>query len=133
MEGAAAAAQAGDHLICQRCYHAKHYGRLVPVEADEETFPRIRARHSAPARARCSVVDLSTGQDRSSRTCPAFLRLDRADVDLVVAINKCDLLPKRAPRERIEAWARAGLRAAGLSNDRIASLALVSARTGEGI
>ncbi|KAA0177848.1 hypothetical protein FNF27_00396 [Cafeteria roenbergensis] len=133
MEGAAAAAQAGDHLICQRCYHAKHYGRLVPVEADEETFREyvraIRRRRALVVH----VVDLFDWPGSLLPDLPGLLRLDRADVDLVVAINKCDLLPKRAPRERIEAWARAGLRAAGLSNDRIASLALVSARTGEGI
>jgi len=36
--GAAAAADGASHLICQRCYNSKHYGKLVPVEVDEETF-----------------------------------------------------------------------------------------------
>lgn len=36
--GAAEAAAAATRLICQRCYNAKHYGDLVPVETDEDQF-----------------------------------------------------------------------------------------------
>lgn len=35
---AAEAAAAATRLICQRCYNAKHYGDLVPVETDEAQF-----------------------------------------------------------------------------------------------
>lgn len=106
--------------------HLEHASRLPPPRHP----PLARRRRRALV---VHVVDLFDWPGSLLPDLPGLLRLDRADVDLVVAINKCDLLPKRAPRERIEAWARAGLRAAGLSNDRIASLALVSARTGEGI
>lgn len=51
---------------------------------------------------------------------------------MIVAVNKCDLLPRHASMERLGEWVRSGLRQAGLSSSVIEDVVCVSARTGFG-
>jgi ribosome biogenesis GTPase A len=135
--GAAAvetAAGTTQHVICQRCHRAKHYGHLVPVTVPYKDFhdnlTRVLAR---PDVVVVVVLDVTDVHGTFLKELAAADLARRAD-DVVFAVNKCDLLPPSVVNEhheRLQRWVRTELKRLGFRPP--ASVHLVSSLTGAGV
>lgn len=114
-----------DSLICQRCFRIIHYGRheLGAVKA-EQALQAIEFGVDW-ASGIVLVVDIL---DFDSGLPAEFLSLLR-ERELLLAVNKVDLLPAQTPLPEVETWVRRRLKALGLSR---VEVCLVSALTGYG-
>lgn len=112
-------------LICQRCFRIVHYGRheLGAVKAEQALEAIEQGLNWASG-----VVLVVDVLDFESGLPSEFLRLLR-DRELVLAVNKVDLLPFKTPLEEVAIWARRRLKELGLAK---VEVCLVSAVTGYG-
>lgn len=115
----------GGSIICQRCYRIIHYGRheLGAVQADQAL--QSIAHGLDWAQGVVLVVDIL---DFESGLPPEFIRLLQGR-ELLVAVNKVDLLPPQTPLDEVERWARRRLKDLGLPG---VEVCLISAVTGWG-
>ncbi len=114
-----------DAVLCQRCFRINHYGRneLDPVAASD-SLESIQAGTDWSTGV-CLVVDLL---DFESALPPELLGLIRGK-EVVLAVNKVDLIPKKTPYKELESWVKSRLDYYGLPGVRFV---LVSAANGYG-
>lgn len=112
-------------VLCQRCFRINHYGRddMGPVTASD-SLASIQAGMEWSTGV-CLVVDLL---DFEAGLPPQLLGLMRGK-DLVLAVNKVDLIPKTTPLKEVEGWVKSRLDYYGLPG---VKAVLVSAANGYG-
>lgn len=113
-------------VICQRCYQAKHYGRLTPVTVPEEDFS---AYLSAIQEVDCLVVHVVDIFDFEGSLLPHAAAAIGGKPRILV-VNKCDLLPRGTALHRVTQWVRRQAKAAGVKG--LLEVLPVSAVTGQG-
>ena len=118
----------GHGVVCQRCFQAKHYGRLVPLTIPEATFAEYLAGlRAVPALILlvCDVFDFhatlltnlrslleeppSSGRGQGRAASAGAHRSH----DVIMVVNKIDLLPKATSLKRLEVWVRTEARRLG--------------------
>lgn len=114
-----------DELLCQRCFRINHYGRneIGPIAASD-ALESIRAGASW-ASGVCLVVDLL---DFEAGLPAPLLGLLRGK-EVVLAVNKVDLIPSTTPLKELGRWVRERLDYYGLPR---VTVVLVSAANGYG-
>ncbi|HHY09175.1 MAG TPA: hypothetical protein GX528_01270 [Firmicutes bacterium] len=114
-----------EFVLCRRCHRISHYGRdeVGPVTA-EQSLRSIRE-GVRWADGVVLVVDL---MDFEAGFPPELLDLVQ-NRDLLIAVNKMDLLPKQTPPWEVERWVRRRLKSLGLPG---VGLELISALNGYG-
>ena len=114
-----------DTVRCQRCHRISHYGRdeIGPVDASD-SFESIRAGVDWSTGV-CLVVDLL---DFEAGLPPELLGLMRGK-DVLLFVNKVDLIPDKTPLSELESWVRSRLDYYGLPR---MQQVLVSAANGLG-
>eukprot|EP00873_Tetraselmis_striata_P015974 jgi/Tetstr1/436238/TSEL_025082.t1 len=135
-------------LFCARCYSLTHYGR-VKSEAAESRLPdfdigkKIGAKINLRRFRRSvvlAVVDVADFDGSLPRAAlKALLPRDHetgglrtpSDVDLVIAVNKVDLLPAEATATRLDQWVRRHCKQAGIPKPR--AVHLVSSTQSKGV
>jgi hypothetical protein len=79
------------------------------------------------------VIDLFDWPGSIVPDLPGLLKLSSTrSIDLLVAVNKCDLLPPSTNFGRVHDWIRAGLKLHGLGPAVVSDVVCVSGRTGAG-
>jgi hypothetical protein len=112
--------------VCQRCFSAKHYGRLVPLALPEASYQAyvdvlVGNRAGAGGGPGHLVVHVIDAWDFHGGLLPSLLRqLLGGGVPTLLVVNKVDLLPASAPFSRIDTWVRRQLRIAGLPSSMLA-------------
>ncbi len=114
-----------DSILCQRCFRINHYGRdeVGPVTASD-SLESIRAGVEWSTGV-CLVVDLL---DFEAGLPAELLGLVRGR-DLIIALNKADLIPDQTPLREVENWAKRRLDYYGLPK---VKAVVVSAANGYG-
>ncbi|MCK9524880.1 MAG: 50S ribosome-binding GTPase [Limnochordia bacterium] len=114
-----------DALLCQRCFRINHYGQdeIGPVQASD-AFKSISAGVDW-SDGMCLVVDLL---DFEAGLPPALLGLMRGK-NVVLAVNKVDLIPKTTPPNEVRSWVKSRLGYYGLPRVKVV---LISAVNGYG-
>lgn len=112
-------------LLCQRCFRINHYGQneigaVKPSDALESISAGVEW-----ATGICLVVDLL---DFEAGLPPALLGLMRGK-EVVLAVNKADLIPKTTPLRELGSWVKSRLDHYGVPK---AKFVLVSAANGYG-
>lgn len=128
-------------VICQRCFSAKHYGRLMPLELPAEEYQGyLNALLSTPegagsgGRGRGEKEEAASGGgggrlvlwcvdllDFHGGLLPHMLKqLLGSGTPVLLVLNKVDLLPHSAPFSRVETWTRRQLRLAGVPAAKLA-------------
>ena len=130
-------------IVCQRCYALQHYGRVKSEEAENALpafdFERVvgeRIEHSTWSRKPvvAIVIDAVDVEGSTPKSALQFLqRKASSKVDFVVALTKCDLLPKALPQERLLHWLEDRLKESGLRSIGKGSLHVVSGAKGDGM
>ena len=89
----------------------KHYGRVEPAEADiGGMIERIRA----TPRSRAMAVLVIDAMDIEGTTIQNLAEVLGHGRDVLVVVNKCDLLPPRTSFARLRDWVRVRLRQLGI-------------------
>ena len=114
-----------DSLVCQRCFRVIHYGRHELGSVKPDAALQAIDYGLDWASGVVLVVDVL---DFESGLPPEFIGLLRGR-ELLLAVNKIDLLPSQTPLEEVEVWVRRRLKALGLAR---VEVCLVSAVTGYG-
>ena len=114
-----------DSLVCQRCFRIIHYGRHELGSVTPDAALQAIDYGLDWASGVVLVVDVL---DFESGLPPEFIGLLRGR-ELLLAVNKIDLLPSQTPLEEVEVWVRRRLKALGLAR---VEVCLVSAVTGYG-
>lgn len=114
-----------DALLCQRCFRINHYGQneigaVKPSDALKSISAGVEWSTGV-----CLVVDLL---DFEAGLPPALLGLMRGK-DVVLAVNKVDLIPKTTPLKELGRWVKSRLDYYGLPKVKVV---LVSAANGYG-
>lgn len=134
---------AAQYIVCQRCYALQHYGQLKSEEAERALpafdFERVvgeRIAQSTWSRKPVIAVVIDAADVEGSIPASAlqFLQKKKAEkVDFVVALTKCDLLPKHLPEKRLLQWFQSRLAKSGLTLIGKGSLHIVSGAKGNGM
>lgn len=113
----------GHGVVCQRCFQAKHYGRLVPITIPESTFAAYLAGLRAVPSLVLLVCDAFDFHASLLTSLRALLqqpegagtggRTHRSH-DVIMVVNKVDLLPKSTSIARLDIWVRTEARRLGV-------------------
>ena len=117
----------GGGILCQRCFHMKHYGKLVPLSVPYERFSEFLEDLKDRDVLCVHVVD---AMNFDSSVIPGLERLIGRK-PLVLVVNKADLLPTDIRQHRIVKWVRRQAKRLGMQN--IVAVHLVSAKKGLGM
>jgi len=135
-------------LLCSRCYSLTHYGkvkslvaegRLPDFDISKKVGQKINLRRFRRS-VILAVVDISDFDGSLPRAALRSLLPKDAetgglktprDTDLVIAINKIDVVPTAASLNRLEVWVRQRCKEGGVPKPR--SVHLVSASKGRGV
>ncbi|WP_041695302.1 ribosome biogenesis GTPase YqeH [Alicyclobacillus acidocaldarius] len=99
-----------EDVLCRRCFRIRHYGDFTPVAVDEETYQRqVAAIFDHPGLV-LYVVDVF---DLAGSLIPSARRFV-ASSDVIVVVNKVDLLPADVGYEALADWIRGEVRATGV-------------------
>lgn len=103
--------------VCQRCFDAKNYGRLIPLSMPPETYRAyLDYLMNLPADKGSLLVLVLDVWDFHGSALSVALKsiLNRRPPrpSMLVVINKADLLPSTVKQERVLLWARKELRKA---------------------
>ncbi len=98
----------GGSAVCRRCYRLIHYGRADGASLAPDKARQQINRALAPAETVVVVAELS---DFEGGLPPEGML--PADKQVILAVNKLDLLPPKSAAGEIEAWAQARWRASG--------------------
>ncbi|SIS67218.1 ribosome biogenesis GTPase YqeH [Alicyclobacillus vulcanalis] len=115
-----------EDVLCRRCFRIRHYGEFAPVVVDEATYQRqVGAIFDRPGLV-LYVVDVF---DLAGSLIPSARRFV-ASSDVVVVVNKVDLLPADVEYEALADWIRDEVRASGVEP---VDVAFVSAEKRRGV
>lgn len=90
----------GEEILCQRCFRARHYGKLMPVRF-EEFSNQLRD----VARSVDVVVWVLDITDFEGSYDPQVAEI-LSGVKKILVVNKIDLLPRAVTVREIEEWVR---------------------------
>ena len=125
----------GHGSVCQRCFQAKNYGTLVPLTVAPAVFSTYLTALRSLNVVVVLVIDIFDfhGDMLGELADSLAGRWDdstQRHADVLLAVNKFDLLPTDVSVARAEVWVRAQVRSRGLHPD---AVHLVSARNGVGV
>ena len=89
----------GDEILCQRCFRAKHYGKLEPVEVDDGFVEQVKKALSR-VKTVLWVVDITDFEGSFDPDISQILR----DHDKIMIVNKIDLIPKAVSLDEMRDW-----------------------------
>lgn len=93
----------GEKILCQRCFRARHYGKLMPVYLKDFSL-QLRTIASGMDVV-VWVLDITDFEGSYDSVISDALR----DVRKIFVVNKIDLLPKAVTVSEIENWVRRNL------------------------
>ncbi|GLV14161.1 ribosome biogenesis GTPase YqeH [Alicyclobacillus hesperidum] len=89
-------------VLCRRCFRIRHYGEFLPVTVDESTYQAQVAQIFERPGLVLYVVDVF---DLAGSLVPNLARFV-LNSEVVVVVNKVDLLPERVQYTRLADWIR---------------------------
>lgn len=95
---------AGEEVLCQRCFRARHYGKLMPVRLED--FRDQLRKIASEVDAVVWVLDIVDFEGSYEPEISEIL----SSVRKIFVINKIDLLPKAVTVQEINQWVRRQLR-----------------------
>jgi hypothetical protein len=118
-------ALARDPLICQRCFRIKNYNEASSVAIDQDEFLKLLGGIAATDSLVIHIVDLFDFEGSIISGLQRFVGHN----DVLLVVNKIDLLPKVTNWNRLRNWVERRARENGL---RVKEVVLCSARKGFG-
>lgn len=95
----------GEKILCQRCFRARHYGKLMPVHLKDFSQQLREIINSMNIDIVVWVLDITDFEGSYDSMISAILR----DVRKIFVVNKIDLLPRAVTVKEIEGWVRKNL------------------------
>lgn len=120
------AALKGEEVYCKRCFRLRHYNELLPVAMSEDDFLAILQDIGGKDALVVFVVDIF---DLAGSLLSSMGRLI-GGLPFILAVNKCELLPKEVKKSKIQAYIESYSREQGLRPE---AVALFSAKKGLGL
>jgi ribosome biogenesis GTPase YqeH len=114
-------------LVCQRCWHMKHYNKVTPIEISIEDFLREISPIKSKQALIIKVVDIFDFDGSMLPNFKAYI----GNNPVILAVNKSDLLPVGASSERVLKWIHGSLKLKNIRN--VVSVHLISSYSGSGI
>lgn len=89
----------GDEILCQRCFRAKHYGKLEPVEVSDNFVEQVK-RALSHFKTALWIVDITDFEGSFDPNISEILR----DHDKIMVVNKVDLVPRAVSLDEMRDW-----------------------------
>ncbi|HQI79368.1 MAG TPA: 50S ribosome-binding GTPase, partial [Petrotogaceae bacterium] len=90
---------AGDEVLCQRCYRIKHYNKFLPVGMGTDFYQKLEDILQT-FNTIVWVIDIIDFEG----TFRTDIALKLKNKNLIIAVNKADLLPNAVKYEEIKEW-----------------------------
>lgn len=90
---------AGDEVLCQRCYRIKHYNKFLPVGIGTDFYQKLEDILQT-FNTIVWVIDIIDFEG----TFRTDIALKLKNKNLIIAVNKADLLPNAVKYEEIKEW-----------------------------
>ncbi|AKG33906.1 ribosome biogenesis GTPase YqeH [Paenibacillus durus] len=114
-----------DPVICQRCFRIKNYNEVSSVSVDQDEFLRLLSGIGEKNALVVHIVDLFDFEGSLISGLQRFVGSN----PVILAVNKCDLLPKVTNWNKLRNWVQQRSKELGL---RTAEIVLCSAKRGQG-
>lgn len=112
-------------VICQRCFRIKNYNEASSVSVDQDEFLRLLGGIGSTNSLVLHIADLFDFEGSLISGLQRFV----GNNPVILAVNKCDLLPKVTNWNKVRNWVQQRCKEQGL---RTAEIVLVSARRNQG-
>ncbi|WP_310551545.1 ribosome biogenesis GTPase YqeH [Paenibacillus glufosinatiresistens] len=119
------AALSREPVICQRCFRIKNYNEASTVSLDQDEFLRLLSGIGEKDALVIHIVDLFDFEGSLISGLQRFVGSN----PVILAVNKCDLLPKVTNWNRLRNWVQQRAKELGL---RTAEIILCSAKRNQG-
>lgn len=114
-----------DPVICQRCFRIKNYNEASSVSVDQDEFLRLLSGVGEKSALVIHIVDLFDFEGSLISGLQRFV----GNNPVILAVNKCDLLPKVTNWNKVRNWVQQRCKEHGL---RTAEIVLCSAKKNQG-
>ncbi|XP_047356447.1 nitric oxide-associated protein 1 [Vespa velutina] len=120
------------NMICQRCHFLKHYNTALKVKVSSEDYPELL---KVIKTKKCAVILIIDLTDFPCSIWPNIGSILHRHTPVFVVGNKIDLLPKDSPtfESHIKMCISKAIEDAGIGQNNIKHISLISAKTGYGI
>ncbi|MNB74679.1 GTP-binding protein Der [compost metagenome] len=112
-------------VICQRCFRIKNYNEMSSVSLDQDEFLRLLSGIGEKNALVVHIVDLFDFEGSLISGLQRFVGSN----PVILAVNKCDLLPKVTNWNKLRNWVQQRAKEQGLKT---AEIVLCSAKRGQG-
>ncbi|WP_150275037.1 ribosome biogenesis GTPase YqeH [Paenibacillus tepidiphilus] len=112
-------------VICQRCFRIKNYNEASSVSVDQDEFLKLLGGIGGKNALVLHIVDLFDLEGSLISGLQRFV----GNNPVILAVNKCDLLPKVTNWNKLRNWMQQRCKEQGL---RTAEIVLVSAKRNQG-
>lgn len=112
-------------VICQRCFRIKNYNEASSVSVDQDEFLRLLSQIGEQDALVIHIVDLFDFEGSLISGLQRFV----GNNPVVLAVNKCDLLPKVTNWNKVRNWVQQRCKEHGLKT---AEVVLCSAKRNQG-
>ncbi|WP_151737605.1 ribosome biogenesis GTPase YqeH [Paenibacillus tengchongensis] len=112
-------------VICQRCFRIKNYNEASSVSVDQDEFLKLLGGIGGKNALVIHIVDLFDLEGSMISGLQRFV----GNNPVILAVNKCDLLPKVTNWNKLRNWMQQRCKEEGL---RTAEIVLVSAKRNQG-
>lgn len=112
--------------LCRRCFRIRHYGEFTPVSVTESDYQAQVARIFDEPGLVLYVVDVF---DLSGSLVPNLVRFILGS-EVVVVVNKADLLPRDVHLEEMKEWIHTQVQLTGVQ---VSDVLFLSGRTKQGL
>ena len=98
----------GEEILCQRCYRLKHYGKMMPVELQEDFKKNLKS-YLGGFDVVLWILDIFDFEGSYDEEIKELLKNKK----VVYGINKIDLIPKAVTLKEIKEWLKKRLNVNG--------------------
>ncbi|MFD1773402.1 ribosome biogenesis GTPase YqeH [Paenibacillus rhizophilus] len=112
-------------VVCQRCFRIKNYNEVSSVSVDQDEFLRLLSGIGEKNALVVHIVDLFDFEGSLISGLQRFVGSN----PVILAVNKCDLLPKVTNWNKLRNWVQQRSKELGLKTEEIV---LCSAKRGQG-
>ena len=101
-----------EDVLCQRCFRLQHYNTNSEVEMVDDDYEKILAKITKEDALIVYILDIFNFEASLIKNLKKYIN----NKDLIVLINKRDIIPSSVKDEKILSWVKKRLKKEGLNN-----------------